>query len=74
MSCVKWHLSYIMHLRAISILYQVKSYVLCRNKLSVWEQSETDSRNSDVFDEINYTCIEEMYSIEQDQQEILECF
>ena len=37
---------------------------MCRNKLSVREQSETDSRNSDVSDEINY--IEEIHSIEQD--------
>ena len=28
-----------------------------RNKLSVREQSETDSRNSDVSDEINYIYI-----------------
>ena len=39
--------------------------LMCRNKLSVREQSETDSRNSDVSDEINY--IEEIHSIEQDQ-------
>ena len=45
---------------------------MCRNKLSVREQSETDSRNSAVSDEINY--IEEIHSIEQDQQDISECF
>ena len=62
-----------MHLRAaILILYQVKSYVLCRNKLSVIEQSEADSTNSDVSDEINY--IEEIHSPEQDRQDISECF
>ena len=41
---------------------------MCRNKLSVREQIETDSKNSDVSDEINY--IEEI----QDRQDILECF
>ena len=35
---------------------------MCRNKLSVREQSETDSRNPDVSDEINY--IEETRRIE----------
>ena len=45
---------------------------MCRNKLSVREQSETDSRNSDVSDEINY--IEEIHSIEQNWQDISECF
>ena len=44
----------------------------CRNKLSVREQSETNSINSDVSDEINY--IEEINCIEQDQQDIPECF
>ena len=34
--------------------------------------SETDSRNSDVSDEINY--IKEIHSIEQDRQDISECF
>ena len=43
-----------------------------RNKLPVREQSETDRRNSDVSDEINY--IEEMNSIEQDRQDISKCF
>ena len=37
---------------------------ICKNKLSVREQSETDSRNPDESDEINY--IEEIKSIEQD--------
>ena len=45
---------------------------MCRNKLSVRGQSDTDSRNSDVSDEINY--IEETHSIEQDRQDISECF
>ena len=45
---------------------------MCRNKLSVREQSETDSRNSDVSDEMNY--IEEIHSIEQDWEDISECF
>ena len=45
---------------------------MCKNKLSVREQSETNSRNSDVSDEINY--IEEIQNIEQDQQDISECF
>ena len=34
--------------------------------------SETDSRNSDVSDEINY--LKEIDSIEQDRQDISECF
>ena len=42
---------------------------MCRNKLSVREQSETDSRNSDVSDKINY--IEKMCSIEQDVTNLL---
>ena len=45
---------------------------MCRNKLSVREQSETDGRNSDVSYEINY--VEETHSIEQGQQDISECF
>ena len=45
---------------------------MCRNKLSVREQSETDCRKSDVSAEINY--IEEIHSIEQDRQDISECF
>ena len=63
-----------MHLRAaILILYQVKSYVLCvETKLYLREQSETDSTNSDVSDEINYT--EKIHCTEQDQQDISECF
>ena len=43
-----------------------------RNKLSVREQKEADSRNSDVSNEMNY--IEKIHSIEQDQQDISECF
>ena len=44
---------------AILILCHIKSYLcfMFRNKLSVREQSETDSRNSDVSDEINYIYI-----------------
>ena len=42
------------------------------NKVSVREQSETDSRNLDVSDEINY--IGEIHSTEQDRQDISECF
>ena len=45
---------------------------MCRSKLSVREQRETDSRNSDASDEINY--IEEILNIEQDQQDTSECF
>ena len=45
---------------------------MCRNKLPVREQSETDGRNSDVSYEINY--VEETHSIEQGQQDISECF
>ena len=45
---------------------------MCRNKFSVREQSEADSRNLDVSDEINYT--ERIHSIEQDQQGMPECF
>ena len=44
---------------------------MCRNKLSVREQIEKDSRNSDVSDKINH--IEETHSIEQDWQNISEC-
>ena len=56
----------------INIVPGQKLCPMCRNKLSVREQSETDSRNSDVSDEINY--IEEIHSIEQDRQDISECF
>ena len=45
---------------------------MCRNKLSVREQSGTDSRNSDMSDEINY--IAEINSTEQDRQDISKCF
>ena len=45
---------------------------MCRNKLSVREQSEIDSRNSDVSDEINH--IEKIHSIEQDWQDMSKCF
>ena len=45
---------------------------MCRNKVSVREQSETYGRNSDVSDEINY--IEEIHCIEQNWQDISECF
>ena len=45
---------------------------MCRNKLSVREQSEIDSRNSDVNDEINH--VEKIHSIEQDWQVISKCF
>ena len=45
---------------------------MCRNKLSVREQSEADNRNLDVHDKINY--IEKIHSIEQDQQDKSECF
>ena len=55
----------------INIVPGQKFCPMCRNKLSVREQSETDSRNSDVSDEINY--IEETNSIEQDRQDISEC-
>ena len=45
---------------------------MCRNKLSVREQSEIDSRNSDVSDEINH--IEKIHNIEQDWQDMSKCF
>ena len=63
-----------MHLRAVILkLYQVKSYILCVGTNFLLEsKSETDSRNSDVSDEIIY--IEEVHSIEQDQQDISQCF
>ena len=56
----------------INIVPDQKLCPMCRNKLSVREQSEADNRNSDVSDEINY--IEETNSIEQDRQDISECF
>ena len=56
----------------INIVPGQKLCPMCRNKLSVREQSKTESRNSDVSDEINY--IEEIHSIEQEQQDISECF
>ena len=48
----------------INIVPSQKLCSMCTNKLSVRERNETDSRNSDVSDEINY--IEEIHSIEQD--------
>ena len=56
----------------INIVPGQKLCPMCRNERSVREQSETDSRNSDVSDEINY--MEEINSIEQDRQDISECF
>ena len=56
----------------INIVPGQKLCPMYRNKLSVTEQSETDSRNSDGSDEINY--IEETHSIEQDWQDISESF
>ena len=56
----------------INIVPGQKLCPMCRNELSVREQSETDRRNSDVSDEINY--IEEINSIEQDRQGISKCF
>ena len=56
----------------INIVTGQKLCPMCRNKLSAREQSKTESRNSDVSDEINY--IEEIHSIEQEQQDISECF
>ena len=61
-----------MYLRAANVNIGQKLCPMCRNKHSVREQSETDSRNSDVSDEINY--IEEVHCIEQDQLDISECF
>ena len=55
----------------INIVPGQKLCPMCRNKLSVREQSETDSKNSNVSDEINY--MEEIHNIEQDRQDI-ECF
>ena len=56
----------------INIVPGQKLCTMCRNKLSVREQSETCGRNSDVSDEINY--IEEIHCIEQNWQDISECF
>ena len=56
----------------INIVPGQKLCPMCRNKLTVREQSEADSRNSDVSDEINY--IEEIHTTEQDWQDISECF
>ena len=56
----------------INIVPGQKLRPMCRNKLSVGEQSEADSRNSDVSDEINY--IKETHSIERDRQDISACF
>ena len=56
----------------INIVPGQKLCPMCRNKLSVREQSETDNRNSDVSNEINYT--EEIHSTEQDRQDISEYF
>ena len=56
----------------INIVPGQKLCPMYRNKLSVREQSEADSRNSDGNDEINY--IEETHSIEQDWQDISESF
>ena len=56
----------------IDIVPGQKLCPLCKNKVSVREQSETDCRNSDVTDEINY--IEEINSIKQDRQDISQCF
>ena len=49
-----------------------KLWPMFRNKLTVREQSETDSKNPDVSDEINY--IGDIHSIEKDLQDISECF
>ena len=56
----------------INIVSGQKLCPMYRNKLSVREQSETDSRNLDVSDKTNY--MQEIHCIEQDQQEISECF
>ena len=56
----------------IDIVPGQKLCPVCRNKLSRREQSETDSRNSDLSDEITY--IEEIHRIEHDRQDISECF
>ena len=48
--------------RNINIVPGQKLCPMCRNKLSLREQSETDGRNSDVSGEINY--IEEIHSAE----------
>ena len=45
----------------INIVPVQKLCPMGKNKLSVKEQSETDHRNSDVSDEINY--MEEIHSI-----------
>ena len=39
----------------VSVILVISIASMCRNKLSVREQSEMDSSNSDVSGEINYT-------------------
>ena len=56
----------------INIVAGHKICPMCRNKLSVREQSETNRLNSDLSDKIDY--IEETHSTEQDRQDISECF
>ena len=60
------------HSSNVNIAPGQKLRPMCRNKLSVREQNEADSRNLDVHDKINY--IEKIHSIEQDQQDKSECF
>ena len=56
----------------INIVPGQKLCPMCRNKLSLRKQSETNSRNSDVSNEMNH--IEEINSIGQDRLDISECF
>ena len=56
----------------INIAPDQKLCSMCRNKLFVREKSETDSRNSDVSDKINY--IEEICNTDKNQQDISDCF
>ena len=56
----------------INIVAGHKICPMCRNKLSVREQSETNRLNSNLSDKIDY--IEETHSTEQDRQDISKCF
>ena len=59
------------HSSNINVVPGQKLCPMCRNKFSVREQSETDTRNSDLCIEINY--IEQIHGIEQNRQDVSEC-
>ena len=52
----------------INVVAGQKLRPMCRSKFSVREQSETDTRNSDLCIEINY--IEQIHGIEQNRQDV----